>query len=81
MFLYESVSCLPVSAEPVLFYIYVWTNVVHMFWMAPGKISYKLTGSQSLNKVFELKRKVITTRIVFRVCFKWISDKNGDYGY
>jgi len=50
--------CLCFSDEPVLFCIYVWKNVVfvNMFivGMAPGKISYKLTGTPSLNKVFEL---------------------------
>ena len=56
--LYESVSCvcLWLSDEPVLFCIYVWIIVcicLHV-WMAPGKISFKLTGSPSLNKVFEL---------------------------
>ena len=59
MFLYESVSwvCLCLSDEPVLFCIYVWKNVVlldHMFGWPPGKISCELTGSPSLNKVFEL---------------------------
>ena len=53
--LYESVSCvcLWLSDEPVLFCIYVWIIVVFV-WMAPGKISCKLTGSPSLNEVFEL---------------------------
>ena len=39
------------------FCIYVWTNVVlfdHMFGWPLGKISCELTGSPSLNKVFEL---------------------------
>jgi len=53
--LYESVSCvcLFLVDEPMLFCIYVWIICLHV-WMAPRKISCKLTGSQSLNKVFEL---------------------------
>ena len=56
--LYESESCvcLWLSDEPVLFCIICMNNCcicLHV-WMAPGKISCKLTGSPSLNKVFEL---------------------------
>ena len=57
MFLYESVSCvcLCLSDEPVLFCIYVWTNVVLFTWLdGPREDKCKLTGSPSLNKVFEL---------------------------
>ena len=58
MFLYETVSfvCLWLSDEPVLFCIFVWKIVCicsHV-GMYPGKISCKLTGSPSLNKVFDL---------------------------
>ena len=53
--LYESVSCvcLFLVDEPVLFCIYVWIICLYV-WMAPRKISCKLTGSPSLNNVFEL---------------------------
>jgi len=56
--LYESVSCvcLCLSDELVLVCIICMNNCcicLHV-WMTPGKISFKLTGSPSLNKVFEL---------------------------
>jgi len=57
MFLYESVSCvcLCLSDEPVVFYISMNKCCICLHvWMAQGKISCKLTGSPSLNKVFEL---------------------------
>ena len=64
--LYESVSCvcLWLSDEPVLFCIICMNNgcIVHMFWMAPGKISCKLTGSPSLNKVFWIELNWIEHR-------------------
>ena len=57
MFLYESVSCvcLCLYDEPVLF-VYMYEKMLYCLhvWMAPGKISCKLTVSPSLNKVFEL---------------------------
>ena len=37
--------------------VYIYMNnccICFHVWMAPGKISFKLTGSPSLNKVFEL---------------------------
>jgi len=49
MFLYESVSC--VSMINLCCFVYMYC--LHV-WMAPGKINCKLTGSPSLNKVFEL---------------------------
>jgi len=56
MVLYERVSCvwLCVSNDLCCF-VYMYENMLYCshVWMAPGKIS-KLTGSPSLNKVFEL---------------------------
>ena len=54
--LYESVSCvcLWLSDEPVLYICMNNCCICFHVWMAPGKISFKLTGSPSLSKVFEL---------------------------
>jgi len=58
MLLYESVSCvcLWLSDEPVFFFVYMYEHLLYYshVWMAPGEISCELTGSPSLNKVFEL---------------------------
>jgi len=62
MFLYESVSCLPVPDEPVLF-LYMYEKMLKCSHVldALGKISCKLTVSPSLNKVFDVKRVTVQT--------------------
>jgi len=63
-----------IHLQTVLYCIYVWTIVVYV-WMAPGKISCKLTGSPSLNKVFELNWIETLQPIVFspeNTTFNWI---------
>ena len=55
--LYESVSCVCPIVWWTCFVLYVCMNNCYIcfhVWMAPEKISFKLTGSPSLNKVFEL---------------------------
>jgi len=60
MFLYESVSCVCLCFRWRCVVLYICMNncciCLHV-GMAPGKISCKVTGSPSLNKVFELKKE------------------------
>ena len=56
MFLYESVSCVCPMNLCCLVYMYEQLLYCSHDWMAPGKISCELTGSPSLNKVFEFKK-------------------------
>ena len=58
MFVYESVSCVFACVCPMnlCYCVYMYENLLYCshVWMATGKISCKLNGSLSLNKVFEL---------------------------
>ena len=54
MFLYERVSCVCLMNLCCFVYMYEILLYCSHVWMAPGKISCELTGSPSLNKVFEL---------------------------
>jgi len=55
MFVYESVSAC-VCPMNLCCFVYMYEKLLYCshVWMAPGKRSCKLTGSPSLNKVFEL---------------------------
>ena len=57
VFVWKCKLCLPVTVWWTCVVLYICMNncciCLHV-WMAPGKISSKLTGSPSLNKVFEL---------------------------
>ena len=57
MFLYESVSCVAcVCPMNLCCFVYMYKQLLYCshVWMAPEKIICELTGSPSLNNVFEL---------------------------
>ena len=54
VFLYESVSCVCLCVSDVLYICMKNGCICLHVGMAPGMISCKLTGSPSLNNVFEL---------------------------
>ena len=72
VFVYESCVC------PMNLCCFVYLSVKMLYrshvWMAPGKISFRLTGSPSLNKVFELNDPISTESVV---CFRWLSWTSG----
>ena len=63
------------------FCIYVWKKCCIVWshvWMAPGKISCKLAGSPSLNKVFELNW-IELSKVGWTFQWGWHYNKQGLY--